>query len=332
MRNFVKLRQIELNEASLRLSWLALCCMIFVVYIHVGTLYNFKGDLAVVLNLIVARTLAMAAVPIFFAISGFLLVKKSLQSSTFCIVVKNRAYSLLIPYVCWSVVYWACFKIHDGLDIVRLFGLDITTIPMYGVLWYIRLLFVLVLLSPLLRHFVRRFGALAVIGVYSIAVLVKFWCGSNIDRLVFVNNGISPLGISFFLAGIWIAEKGVPVVRRKIAWHSLLALVVILTSTVVIVNDQTIASGVRFLSIPFIALCMAVGPVPFKVPTWVSRALIGVYLLHSILLKAFAKVVPSLNAFEYVMVGAAAFILSLSVACGMRKWLPWCRTLFLGGR
>ena len=110
----------------------------------------------------VAETAAAIAMSCFFCISAFLLFR-NLNKQNYLQKIKNRLYTLLVPYLIWQAVSLIIkfavsggISISDSLKSIFLFY----DFPPDGPLWYLYAIFILSLLSPVLLLLFKnkRFG------------------------------------------------------------------------------------------------------------------------------------------------------------------------------
>lgn len=157
----------------------------------------------------VSYVIASIAVPLFFFISGFLLFKqKEFNAVIYKKKLLSRVKTLLIPYFLWNLVaiVWqairlmpvlsplfpGAYKTEVHFSIIRIFntffdytlqnGIFVSPIgytmtelnnepyPIDIPLWYIRDLFLMVIISPIIYWFIRRFN------VWYITILGIAWC------------------------------------------------------------------------------------------------------------------------------------------------------------
>lgn len=184
------------------------------------------------------------AVPMFFAISGFLFAVKTdlgRQPRWYPVTLKKKVGSLLVPFLIWCTIYavsFIPFKLYGnyraGRDLVfalpmlklpllsvrNIFGIYGFFIPKYPgcpILWFIRNLMLLFLVSPLLLFlFKKRFVAILFLIVVFIAIVFEnkmpFWHS---------NRGFSFGGLFYFSLGIFFAfyplsRYSFPVIRRML--------------------------------------------------------------------------------------------------------------------
>lgn len=119
-----------------------------------------------------SRYIAYAAVPSFFVISGFLLLYnvKDYDKTVYLSKLSKRVKSLLVPYTIWCLIYLLLYWLIGQENILfsevpNLFSGELSPIqllvnifikPLDGPLWFIRNLFVMVVLSLVLYAIIRR--------------------------------------------------------------------------------------------------------------------------------------------------------------------------------
>ena len=129
--------------------------------------------------------LSWMAIPTFFLISGYLLFQK-FSFATWPEKMRRRVRRLAVPYIVWNVAF-VVFYLSLARIVPRLgtrvasFGLDtfagafskvlsLTIAPIDGPLWFLRVLFLLTLVSPLLFIFLRVGRGMPLL------VCSIFWC------------------------------------------------------------------------------------------------------------------------------------------------------------
>lgn len=151
-----------------------------------------------------SRYVAYAAVPCFFVISGFLLFYniKAYNKEVYFDKLKRRCKSLLIPYVSWCLIYIILYWIVGQKNIVlseipNLFDHSLSPLkflfvvfvkPIDGPLWFIRNLFVMVVLSPILYYVIKRTKFLLPI---SLLILTQIIHSTIIESFLWFSFGVS---------------------------------------------------------------------------------------------------------------------------------------------
>ena len=176
------------------------------------------------------------AVPVFFAVSGYLLGVKSANGTAdgwYGRAVGKRVRTLLVPYFVWCTAFAAtvlpftvlgnhlagraptgntCLRepLLSAWNLLRIYGGGLRGEPIDGPLWYVRNLFLLVLLSPVFGKLAagRRRGA-----AYLAAACALFFAHDWMPRAwwPYFKTGILGLqGFLFFPLGMYLARHPVP--------------------------------------------------------------------------------------------------------------------------
>lgn len=233
------------KESSERIRAISFVCALMVVAIHCSSIPKgwWDGSSAmpswiVGLQTFGTDTLSRLAVPWFFVVSGFFLVKgldlsdaigvsgnvRSVLPWWKCSVLK-RVLTLGVPYLIWNLVYYL-FKLSTGkygFDVLhcleQLTGYNFYDVPACGQLWYLRCVFFYVLCAPV---FVAIFYG-RVVGAMAIVALLVCWLGGiglpiryiqilDFSYIMYFGTGVY-LGLGDCGGGRWLQKVGVlPVV------------------------------------------------------------------------------------------------------------------------
>ena len=153
------------QEASQKIGCMSFLCAIFVVLIHCGdprTQYNGSWYI----SQLVFNGIAGIAVPFFFLASGYFIGQHKVENGEYASEVKKRLKSLVLPFYFWNTSYWlfglttilaANILHHTALSRNMHFSgmLDLTGLwkgTCMGPLWYVRTLFILVIISPIIAR------------------------------------------------------------------------------------------------------------------------------------------------------------------------------------
>lgn len=173
------------------------------------------------------HSISKAAVPLFFAISGFLFAYQYDNGKTFLELTKRRLNTLGKPYIYWSLIYTAKLalltvlgnylagrQLNSGTDFVLplyswknpvlILGLDLSAFPIYFPLWYIRNLFLLFLIFVPLRKILKsRIGGGIFLGVVAICCIMRSADWISGPWRLFIETGFSLNGLLCFSAGVY---------------------------------------------------------------------------------------------------------------------------------
>ena len=172
-----------------------------------------------------SHVLGSLAVPAFFLISGFLFFRHTetgFSGKAYAGKLKKRTVSLLVPYLFWNVAVLLLFFLLSRLPFLSgwfagrvecsprffvsaLWGIPndegTMTYPIAYPFWFIRDLFVMVLLSPVVYRFLRNTA------IWGLLALGLFW-GAGGQLPVVGIYGLSSAALFFFSAGGWFAVRG----------------------------------------------------------------------------------------------------------------------------
>lgn len=347
-------------DLSRRMAVMSFVCACMIVAIHCTPAPLAGSWQWWVANLLGADGLCRIAVPWFFVASGFFFAGHIDEEGWYRNAICKRLRTLMIPFIAWALIglavrycIWygarecgyACGienPIANGFwcALLKVLGFDLSRINI-GPIWYLRMLFVLVVVSPVICRFIRRFGMIAPFllwvgyGAYDTGGhFSDFW-----EYLV------SLRGIAYFSLGIvWrigLAEVVLGYARRHVIWVgvagvSLLVLNVIARS----LGCCYVENFLDFLMVlPLFAAVLGV-LAQLRLPTWCWENAFAIYVLHGIFLLVSIAILVALN-LRVAMAQSLAIALgrfmfavgaSLAVALLLKKLFPKVAYLLFGGR
>ena len=206
---------------SRTMATMGLVCAILVVMIHAGV--SASGWQEQVMR--VVRGFTRVAVPWFFLASGFFLARHVGEDGWYQSAVIKRMKSLLVPFFCWLIIYRlldatlhlaACVagrdfgggKYYGVLDeIIYLCGIH--PLRLVPIVWFLRALFFLVLLSPLFCVRSRRV-AFCLLSGFLVAYAWHEGCPHG-KMWSFFEYFFPLRGLFWFFAGMMICRFGLDV-------------------------------------------------------------------------------------------------------------------------
>lgn len=208
---------------SRKLQILSLVAIAFVVLQHSSYGVSTNCISGLLYRDLISLGFADFPVPYFFIVSGFFFMKRfSTSFSWYKAELAKRAKSLLLPYMVFCtlglIVYreYACRGLLDNYGITSL-------LPVVGPLWYVRTLFVLCVISPLLIltvNLMERSKLLRTCVLIALPVMLAV-------RLPFQSSIVAPL--IYFTFGVFLFRHGACLAdikpRSKIAVALSLALI-----------------------------------------------------------------------------------------------------------
>lgn len=336
-------------------SYLRFPLIVGVVLIHVNLSFRpcsywFEG-----ISYFLSDVVSRLCVPMFFIISGYLFFNiDNFNKSIYIEKIKSRIKSLLIPLLCWNTlsllaVFLLCYSLgkfpatssytswwNDTFatkNLLQIFK-DIYWDPKIAYqFWFIRDLFILVLLSPIIYILIKyvRLFAVIVLGILwyfnlsfitipSIAAIFFFFCGAYLrlskreNVLLNFKSGLSIISILYPIVAV------ANIFFRNNYIHNL-----------------GIILGVIFM---FNIVSYFIQRDKLHTNEFLAKASFFVFAFHEPLLtiikKVYVKLFPATNAFmpiiEYFGQAFVVILISLIAYKILKKYLPKINSLLMGGK
>jgi peptidoglycan/LPS O-acetylase OafA/YrhL len=238
---FVFVNPVISADLSRKLSTVSFFAACFVVINHTCIHSGLHSQTTIWISTFLSKNMSLFAVSLFFAISGYLVAKKTDCGQTdgwYSTILKKRMRSLGIPYLIWCTVYSLTYLpftllgnhvagrsllhntyLHEpALSIAnfgRLYGLDLWGLPVAGTMWYVRNLLLLFLVLPLIFPVIRRrVAGLTYLFILFILYLIQDWFPDSIWQVL--ESGFSIRGLFYFPLGIYLALHPVSPDRFRI--------------------------------------------------------------------------------------------------------------------
>ncbi len=334
---------------------MSVVCAILVVTIHVYWPHDGCFSFTWLVYQFIQEGLARIAVPFFFVVSGFFLSKHMSDRGWYVTEVKKRYYSLVVPFVVWTVISIVCIvpiqivadilanrpfgytpAFSNGRWIVTL-GLD----PCHGpknivVLWYVRCLFSFVLLAPIFKWLVRKGNLVWLAFAFALTVVHSSWPLLPPFFQAFGGHGFSLSGVFYFSTGIYIGlSKTMNLSKAHILICSMIGVSLLLVKT--IFSSYGIGYHVNYLTIaiPFL-LCAVWHLMPSsKWPSALTSCSFPIFLLHFLCIPIVSIPIKHSmlrgSQFGSVLIFLCATFLSICLASILRKF-PRINAFLFAGR
>ena len=165
-------------SVSRKLSYLQFVCALMIIGLHTAFARYFEPNAPWTVDLNTAvRNVYDAAISTFFFLSAMLFFRSD-RPRTYAGVLKDKARTLLIPYVLWNARYLAHstlrhYLVHGVWPVLRLEDvlLGLTFQPANSIFWFVKTLMGFVLLFPVWDWCVRRRWPALVLGVGAAAAV-----------------------------------------------------------------------------------------------------------------------------------------------------------------
>lgn len=234
------------------------------------------------------------AVPFFFICSGYFLAGHMNEKGWYGCECHKRVWSLLTPYLLWSVLYAALqsaavFGVnlsHGQLSFmdmgvrswIHTFGISPFEYPRLCPLWYVRTLMIFVILSPLLEKVVK-----ATCGLWYIVILFLLSIVFEVYHLpqpidFVLAKSFSLFGLFFFVSGMYLRLKPIPLPE----WSGF----ALLGGLCVVLGNACLWSwlGMSFFSRTLCSVLLIWGLWKFiperPFPKWLTNSTFAVFLMH----------------------------------------------------
>ncbi len=343
-------------ETSHKIKNMSIVCALLVVIIHV-IWYNESVCFTWFINEVVKGGIARIAVPFFFVVSGYFLAAHFDEDGWWARETKKRIHSLVIPFLVWSILAYLILvpqnMIEDyvahrpfGTSIslsngkwISLFGLDLSTMPFLLPLWYVRALFFLVLLSPLVNKGVCKFRIVwllltlvlpKIVYVLTTRAHLPFWTG------FFGSGGVSLAGLFYFSVGIYIRRFNVSIHSRPLAIVcAILGTGGLIAQVILHAHGIKLPCGMEYLRVPFLmyAVWYIMPSRPF--PIWLTSCSFPIYVTHIILWRQVSAVTrrcianPQLESIVCCLVVMVYALIGINL---LRKYFPRLSNFLFAGR
>ena len=185
-----------------------------------------------------AEGVSRIAVPFFFICSGYFLSKHFADKCWYSAEVRKRIKTLLTPYVLWSLIFYlfisalymiapdspVCYRIAQKMPvfsrILLAFGLSPEKLPMLYPLWYLRFLFVMVLVSPVFSAGYKHFKSSLLIFLAALYLTFNPGEGSPIG----VHIGFPFEGVFYFYCGILLHDDKIRTNVKRVSCKPIMLL------------------------------------------------------------------------------------------------------------
>jgi peptidoglycan/LPS O-acetylase OafA/YrhL len=197
---------------SQTISALRFPLIVLVVAIHVTNIspVEVNGDFGKLAVLFIRNGVARIAVPLFFMISGYLILKgvTSLTAEVYATKLRKRLRTMVLPYFIWNIpIILRCLRdnLHNDLVDALLHGLGFLplvgscafepTTPDNAPLWYVRDLVFMIILMPMFYCLMKN----RIVGLCVLFVGAVSLCGQWMPDTIFMSN----TSVLFFCAGMY---------------------------------------------------------------------------------------------------------------------------------
>ena len=341
-------------KVSEKIRNMSLICAFLVVSIHVDWPDGIPLSAGWFIYNVVKEGVARIAVPFFFIVSGFFLAQHFNEEKWHDREVRKRLKSLVVPFVTWSIItlvaitplsiiadiiahrpFGTSIYFIDQYNYLMVFGFDLADFPIHVPLWYVRCLFLFVLVAFVFKWLVEKLGYMWLCAAF-LFNLFRADIISNAGLSEFFRMGFSASGIFYFSLGIFFARHKVSCLSNKGAMICGIAGCLLLTTNVVFVyNEWRYGGYLMSIALPFLIYFVWHFISDKKWPRWLTNCSFPIFLMHTIMFGYLAVILKRLPLTELqnaCFMYFASIIGSIAITVILRRFSPRLASLLFGGR
>ena len=305
--------------------------------------------------------LCRIAVPYFFFTSGFFLAGHVCEDGWWHSEVGKRVKTLVVPYFVWigiglivrsAIWYWIqktgklCGFPAPVYGPVHVWVMDVLGLDPFankvGILWFMRDLFALTLISPFLIFMLKRFSWLFVVIIFALyGGMAILQTGMSKRWYNFFEYFMSLRGLFYFTIGLTTRYAGVLTSDKGVRIVCLGAGMCVIKLILLRYSFFRVAAVVDVAMVPILMAgvgCYVIRGL--KLPPWIMSNTFPIYLLHQNLLLLSTAAISAIG-----LKGCANFsiliwlirilfavLMSIIIACCIRHFFPRASNLLFGGR
>lgn len=331
---------------------------VLVIFVHAGNLAPNAAALAAAasapgaglslkLENLLSNVLGQFAVPGFFMLSGLLFFREELNGEALLGKLRRRAFSLLLPYLCWNALYYLLhLLLGDAGFGLRELAEGLLLYRYNPVFWYVFQLLLLTCLCPLFWLLLRRrVMALLFFGGILVLIYMQRQPGPlNADALLYYFAGamLGSYDTEFCALPGQDAEarrRG----RRRLYWTMLMAVMAYGNLYIAQERGQT-GNMLLWLVIlrQFCPLCLWLGLrlLPKQAESLLAewmKPVFFVYATHYLLIRALARLLPdtlpeTVSLVLYLCTPALCFLAGVFGLRLLQRFAPLLASVLTGGR
>lgn len=332
------------EELSAHFRTMSFVCACLIVALHACARPE-SGTWSWFIAFFIGSGVCNIAVPFFFLTSGFFFAGHLGEAGWYGRSLSSRVRSLLVPFISWrliGVVFGFCvaygirvvgYSNYHGNIVIPDFSLSwwlnlpgLNPFANIGVIWYLRSLFLLILISPLLVCLLRKMGMIAIAIPFLVYCILAYALETNTKIWNFFEYFFSLRGLVYFLVGIHVRECLICIPDRAGGVLALSGVVlVVIKACLVHRGDRQTAAVVDCLMVPGLMLGVWHLTRYFKLPTPVTAMAFPLYLAHQLVLLVIVIGLAAIGLSGY----AKTSLLAMSVKIVLAIAISWGITLVI---
>ena len=286
-------------------------CAVMVVAIHCRWPWGEPWNPTWIANqTLFLRGVTRIAVPFFFVCSGYFIARHLTSLSAWRSAVYKRIKTIVVPFFIWTMIEILFFPLVVAFfgDIVL--GRPVCSTPCaflrsydwiypfeklfwktpIAPLWYLRCLFIFVLIAPAIIFLIRRRGKTYLMFCFLLGIFYHLLPGHNINMLLGFNFSLP--GLFYFSLGIWLFNHPLPIFGGG---GQCFAVAALLFSVKMILSSKGWHVGALMaeeLSIPFLLYATWRMIPAVRLPRWLANSFFPIYLMHMCAIWSLDSLIP----------------------------------------
>lgn len=341
------------KEVSAKIVNMSLLCAVLVVSIHCG--YS-RSDNSILwfVHKVFSGGYSRIAVPFFFVVSGYFLAGHVGENGWWKRETYKRVRSIVLPFIIWALLYQVLsipLSIYADIRAGRPFGTNIAflngqTLSVFGLewdkwpntvpLWYLRSLFIFVLISPFVVWVVNKIPKVWLGGLFVVSMALHYapapelggWSG-------FLQRVCGIGGLMYFSLGIFLRTRKINFSSRIVANVSLVIGASLLVLSAVLDHYGITHFVIRSFDIPCLMYATWYYMPTTSLPVWLTGISFPIYLTHSLFISywsIFSKNIGISEVVTKLIAWPLALIGSIILANFLKKRTPRVFSFLFGGR
>ena len=325
------------NQVSNRFAWMAFVCAILVVFIHIGKVQH--AGCSLLMYQILVDGVCKIAVPFFFMASGYFLARRYGEENWWQVALRKRVQTILIPYVFWNGVTILLVGDWSIKGIVNGFGFNPMDYCALNALWFMRSLFLFVIVSSVLFPLLLRISIRSFLSLVGVSlVIIEFAYSTALPWVVPFEITFSLRGLVFFAVGVYLSMHSVNVSIYNERCKLILCALSGISLVIMTYLDRSGAHGTWVMRpvVMILALCAVWMLMPtITMPKALQFTAFRIYILHGIVLggaRCLGMKMTMDSILEYLFRGIVCVGICVLISHAMNWALPRFARIVFGGR
>lgn len=342
------------KEFSTKVVNMSLLCALLVISIHCGYSKSESG-ICWLVHQMFSGGYSRIGVPFFFVVSGYFLAAHVSEDSWWKRETFKRVKTLLVPFFSWAILYQVLFiplSLYADYRAGRPFGANVSflngnALCVFGLqwdmwpasvpLWYLRALFMFVLVSPVIVFALKKAAKTWIVLLFVSSQLLKYSPDPNLGGWSgFCQHVFNIGGLMYFSIGIYARMKEIHFNSRGAATvGAVMGLILLIAQGVLCYNSVSIKLPLLDFAIPCLMFATWHFMPSTPIPKWLKGTSFPIYIMHSLLLGYWgilAKNVGIEESTAKLVSWPMAFVGCVILANVLRNLAPGCFRFLFGGR